>query len=189
MAAVAVRPVTFEEYLLAEEGSQVRHELHDGRIIEMPGGSLQHAIVISNIVREVGIILTPPCLCLADSGKVASPSGGIYYPDSMIACPPLSKRSRTGIIDNPRVIFEVISPRTGAYDRGAKFDAYDSMASVEEIVLIEPMAVLIELYRRNSDGYWVRFPFFSLEGQLPLLQGELRVPLSAIYANVDFDAE
>ena len=53
----------------------------------------------------------------------------------------------TAVLVNPKVIFEVLSPSTEAYDRGAKFRRYRSIASLEEYVLIASEEFVVEVYR------------------------------------------
>ncbi len=58
-----------------------------------------------------------------------------------------------------RLIVEVLSPSTAAYDRGVKFSHYRSLASLQEYVLIDLDTRCTDCYRKGADGLWVLHPF------------------------------
>uniref|UniRef100_UPI003B84592C Uma2 family endonuclease n=1 Tax=Petrachloros mirabilis TaxID=2918835 RepID=UPI003B84592C len=56
----------------------------------------------------------------------------------------------------PKLISEVLSPSTEEFDRGAKFEDYQSLNSLEEYVLISQDEMQVECRRRvaaNSDEW------------------------------------
>ena len=57
---------------------------------------------------------------------------------------------------NPRAIVEVPSPSTEDYDRGEKLSHYQTIPSLEEIVLVAHDRQEIEVVRREADGTWSR---------------------------------
>ena len=95
-----------------------------------------------------------PCRYRDENTKVRVSDRNYYYPDGLIACPPHYVSNSTGTIDNPRVIFEVLSPGTKDFDREAKFDAYRLFPSFEEYVLIHSEVVRVEVFARQADGRW-----------------------------------
>ncbi len=60
----------------------------------------------------------------------------LYYPDLAINCDPGDRRSNEDFILQPKVIIEVLSDSTEAFDRGDKFADYKAIAALEEYVLI-----------------------------------------------------
>ena len=74
-----------------------------------------------------------------------------YYPDVLVTCnladreTPLYKRF-------PKLIVEVLSPSTEAFDRGDKFIDDQSFESLEEYVLINPKHRRVEVFRRAEGG-------------------------------------
>jgi Uma2 family endonuclease len=58
---------------------------------------------------------------------------------------------------NPRLIIEVLSDSTEAYDRGAKAAHYRRIPSLREYVLVAQGEPLIEVYRRNERDNWELF--------------------------------
>ena len=59
----------------------------------------------------------------------------------------------------PKLIVEVLSASTAAYDRGLKFSHYRSLPSLEEYVLIDLDTRSTDCYRKGIDGLWVLHPF------------------------------
>lgn len=190
MASVAARPVTLDEFLLAEESSEEKLELHAGEIITMPRGSIQHAEVISKLHVALGRRLSPPCKLYGDAAQVyVAEVGSSFHPDLMVACPPNVINGRSGVIDNPQLVVEVLSPGTAAYDLGEKFRSYELLPSLEEIVFVEARSVYVEVHRRNSDGFWVRRTYRKLDESLDLLGGAVSLPVNEVYDGVAFDVE
>lgn len=187
MAAAAVldRPapprVSAEEYLAGELVSEVKHEFHGGEIVLMPGGSIAHARVIRNLVTGLSVRTRGTgCEAFGSETKLYVPAtDAYYYPDAMIACPAEVIDARNGVIANPRVICEVLSPGTSDYDRGAKRLAYMSVPSVEEIVHLSSEERFVEIFRRESDHWSWRA--VGGDADLPLLDGDIKIPLAEIY--------
>ena len=57
-----------------------------------------------------------------------------------------------GAICNPNVIFEMLLPSTGAYDRGDKFSLYRLRNSLVEYVLVSQEKVEVEGHRCVGPG-------------------------------------
>lgn len=60
--------------------------------------------------------------------------------------------SRAQFISHPRLIVEVLSPRTADYDLGDKFAMYRALASLETYVLIDGERMAVEVRTRQPDG-------------------------------------
>ncbi|CAN5607246.1 hypothetical protein BH11ARM2_BH11ARM2_19370 [soil metagenome] len=114
----------------------------------MAGGYLEHSQLITNLSRLFGNATQGKiCRYLGSETKVLIGKGPRYfYPDGTISCPPNAVNRRSGVIDNPRVVFEVLSPGTEDYDRGEKF-----FASVEIEVALDDLYDLYEYVIFESD--------------------------------------
>lgn len=77
-----------------------------------------------------------------------------YYPDVMVTCDPRDQQNET-FKQFPRLIVEVLSDSTEAFDRGDKFADYQLLESLEEYVLINTRHQRVECFRRNEAGLWV----------------------------------
>ena len=191
MSTLTVTHVTPEEYLAAERLSETRSEYLDGGVCPMTGGSLNHNQITINLVLELGSQLrTRPCRVLGMDLKVRMPdSRKFFYPDVTVVCgTPQFHDDRRDIILNPDLIIEVMSPSTEAFDRGAKFRAYQTIESLKEYVLVSQDAPAVERYVRNGDGSWQYKSVAGLESSLTLPSVECTLNLGAVYDKVDFNS-
>jgi Uma2 family endonuclease len=181
---------TIEEYLELERVSEQRHEYQDGEILAMAGGSPQHSFIVANVIGEVRDALKgKPCRVAESNLRVRIPRRPRYvYPDASIICGPLQfdpDDSQRQTILNPRVIIEVLSPSTEAYDRGDKFTQYRQIESFEEYILISQDRPNVESFLRQSDGAWSILNFTSLEAIANIRCLSIEIPLTEIYAGVE----
>ena len=87
---------------------------------------------------------------------------------------------------NPKVIVEVLSESTEAYDRGAKFAQYRTIPSLEEYVLVSQTEPQIERYLRQPDGGWMLTDFVGLEAEFRFATVPAAVALAEVYRDVTF---
>ena len=188
------RHITISEYLRREQTATNRHEYHDGEVLEMSGGTYAHSLITANIVGEMRNRLRGgPCRALESNMRVASRETNRYvYPDASAICDPPEfdpeDVNQTTIL-NPRVIFEVLSESTEAYDRGEKFSHYRRIPSLREYVLVAQNQALVETFLRQDDETWSLIAWEGLERTARIRSLEIEIPLSEIYAGVDFEAD
>jgi Uma2 family endonuclease len=186
MTEAAHHLFTFEEYLRLEEDSLVKHEYFAGQVWAMSGGSPAHARLAANLLLLLGERLAgKPCQAFTSDLRIRVQATGLgTYPDVSVICGTLQldpDDSKGHTVTNPRVLFEVSSPSTEAYDRGDKLLHYQGIESVQEIVLVAQDRREVEVIRRDSDGTWSRRVFRSGAVQLESLACEL--PIEALYAD------
>lgn len=179
------------EYLRVEREATEKHEYRDGEVVAMAGGTGEHSLIIANAIRELGNRLKgKPCRVYDSNFRMAVNPGARYaYPDLSIICGPVvydpadaTRQTAT----NPRVIVEVLSPLTEAYDRGEKFRRYLRIPSFEEYVLVSQAMPVVETYTRQADGTWVFRAFEGLEATARLRSLEIDLPLAEVFAGVEF---
>lgn len=158
---------TEDEYLALERASQERHEYLDGQIHLMAGESPAHGTVCTNLTIEVGSQLKgSPCQAFSKDTKVRSgpipksrySAQGLYSsPDLVIVCgEPQVLDEHQDVIVNPKVIIEVLSPSTEAFDRGEKFLRYRThLDSLTDYIVVAQSQPLIEHFARDENGQWV----------------------------------
>ena len=183
-------PFTIEEYVRLELSAEEKHEFHDGEILAMSGGSPEHSLIIVNTNSAIHARLRgKPCRNYESNLRIRIPSARRFvYADGSIFCAPLeydSEDASRQSVTNPRVIIEVLSPTTEAYDRGEKFSHYRRLDSLIEYVLISQSEALVETYVRREAGAWLLTPFTGLESVAKLRGVEIDLPLAEIYAGVD----
>ena len=188
------RRFTVEEYLKIDSDSQIRHEFVQGQIIDMAGGSDRHSQIIHNVHGSLWARLRgKPCQGRDGNLRVRFGRKVIYgYPDALIVCgPPEFDPVAAGntTLLNPRVLIEVLSETTEAYDRGLKFERYREIESFEEYVLIAQDRPSVEVYRRQPSGLWTLQPYLGVEASAGIFSAGIELPLSEIYASIDFPPE
>jgi Uma2 family endonuclease len=182
---------TRAEYLVAERAGAEKHELHDGEIFAMAGASFAHNQIVANLVREVGNALGKgSCQILPSDLRVRIPGRDRYkYPDAVIVCgPPAFEDAEQDTLQNPQVLFEVLSDTTERYDRGLKFADYRTLPSLREYVLLSQDRVLVEQYTRQPDGAWLLRALGPGQA-LHLLGGGCVVTTDELYRNVALPPE
>jgi Uma2 family endonuclease len=181
--------VTPEEYLAAERLSETRSEYLDGGVCPMTGGTANHIRIVANITTQLSNQLDGrPCDVFPTDMKIRLPdSRKFFYPDVVVVCGELLYHdSRKDIITNPDLVVEVLSPSTEAFDRGAKFQAYRTIESLKEYLLVAQDRPLVEQYVRNGDGKWTFTETVGLESSLTLPSVECTLNLGAVYKRVEF---
>src|SRR5947209_19983384 len=191
MTTQTIAYVAPDEYLAAERLSESRSEYLDGMVCPMTSSSVNHIQIVSNVTVERGTQLRArPCRVLTVDLKVRlQNSRKFFYPDVTVVCGEVQYHDdRRDIILNPDLIIEVLSPSTEAFDRGAKFQAYQTLDSLKEYVLVAQDRPVVEQYVRQSDGKWTYTAAVGLESSLALPSVECTLNLSAVYDKVDLNS-
>lgn len=186
MADAALKYVTREEYLALDLVSEEKLEYRDGVILPMAmaGSSLNHARLVHALGRELGNATEgTPCESFGSETKLRIESTESYYfPDAMVACGEIDVESETnGIIRNPVVVFEVLSPGTANRDKDQKFFDYQTVPSVKEIVFLSSERRVAERYERGDDASW-RYTAYVGDVRLPIAAAGIELDLAGLYA-------
>lgn len=186
MSSPAVRPpVTEVEYLAMERASTTRHELWNGEVFAMTGGTLTHAALAMNMgAALIAALGDRDCLVLSADAKVHVPlTRAFVYPDVTVVCGELkSLDGHRDVLLNPLLVVEVLSEGTERFDRGDKFAGYRSIPSVVDYVLVSQDDRRIEVYTRQSGGGWLLQTYEDETGSAVSLPSiGLTVELGAIY--------
>jgi len=177
---------TPKDYLEIEKISPIKHEYMQGQILAMAGASKAHVIITGNLSAQlINHLRGSGCLAYATDMKVRLPSLNIfYYPDFAITCDERDRVSEEDFILHPRVIIEVLSDSTAAFDRGDKFADYQTIPELEEYLLIEQKKVIIEQYQRQSNNLWI--PHIYHAGDLITINCiNFSCPIEILYQNLE----
>ncbi len=180
-----------EQYLQLERQSDVRHEFHGGELFAMSGGTLNHSAIALNLGAELRLKLRDlPCRVFSSDLRIKIEATGLYtYPDLSVVCGvPLLEGDRKDTLLNPRVIVEVLSPSTEAYDRGKKFENYRTIPSLQEYLLVATDAPAIERFTRQSDGSWNLTVAKGPLARMPVASLQCELELAEVYAKVGLEA-
>jgi Uma2 family endonuclease len=150
--------VSAEEYLARERAAEERHELIDGEMVAMSGGTREHSLIALNIGSELRSALrVKTCEVFNSDLRLRIEAMNRYtYADVVVVCgPALFLDDRRDTLLNPTAIFEVLSESTEKYDRGDKFASYRTLPSLQEYVLVSQLQEQVEHFHREPDGSWV----------------------------------
>ncbi len=149
---------TPEEYLQLERESSVKHEYRQGLVFAMAGAKKAHVAIVGNLSGLLFNHLrgSGDCVTYATDIKVEFLEGSIYYyPDLAVTCEKRDQASNSALIQHPKLIIEVLSDSTEAFDRGEKFSDYKNILELEEYALVHQKQVLVERFWRKASGLWL----------------------------------
>ncbi len=131
----------------------VKYEYVDGRVYLMSGGTANHARIGSNVVRVLEDALGDgPCNVYNSDLSVRLSETRYTFPDASVTCDERDQGEEDRV-QSPRLIVEVLSDSTEAYDRGKKFALYRQCPTIEEYVLVATDHQAIEVFHRTPEGW------------------------------------
>lgn len=188
MSALPKKRWTVSEYLAFERASDEKHEFIDGNVYLMTGASREHNLIVFNLVTILGNQLRDrACEAYANDMRVKVKQD-YAYPDLAVVCdPPEFEDSEVDILLNPTLLIEVLSASTEQYDRGKKFEAYRTLSSLQEYVLIAQDRPHIERFVRGDRGMWIFSEVNGLDVSLELASIGCTLLLADVFQKVAFD--
>ena len=176
----------FEELLLDKPENE-KWELIGGRVIRgMAGARIEHQRIVRNIdfalqnhFRKNGM----PCESLRETfwlKKRALELG--VFPDIMVHCGKIEPGSVS--IDDPLVLFEVVSQGSEARDRLEKKDLYLKLPGLQSYVLVKRDRAYVDVFDRGQAGWTGYREIEGLDGTLKLPTIEFEISLAEIYRDV-----
>lgn len=181
------RYFTPEEYFVWEEQQLEKHELIDGRVYAMSGGSKNHSEIAGNFLAIIKPHLRGSgCKTYNSDCRLNIVNTCNYtYPDLSVTCDSRDTSS-TQYITYPCLIVEVLSPSTEAYDRGKKFEKYRCNPNLVDYVLVSSEEMAIDIYHKNEAGDWL-FLSYRAGDIVELTSIGLTVVIEQIYEEVVFE--
>jgi len=166
---------TEADYLLLEGQSATRHEFFDGEIFAMAGAKPVHNQRAAALLGAlVALVRGGTCRAFHSDQRIHVLATGLStYADGGVACGPWQVHTDGMALLNPVLLYEVTSPSTADYDRGAKFDHYRQIASLRHVLLVDEPTRSIEHHRRSEDGAWRRVVVREGRVVLPELGGAI----------------
>ncbi|WFP49260.1 Uma2 family endonuclease [Methylomonas sp. EFPC3] len=169
-----------EQYLAGERQSELRHQLIDGEVYAMTGGSENHNLLEGNIFNLFKNGLKgKPCKTFMSDMKLRI-ADDFFYPDVMVVCG--EDKQDAYYKTAPVVIVEVLSKTTRKFDQTAKRLRCQTLPTLEEYVLVEQDKGEIQVFRRNQ--HWQSF-YYYLGDQIEFAALDLSLSVADIYEQVD----
>src|SRR5579872_1162239 len=177
------RPMTIGEWHALEQANpDIKYEYIDGWVYMMSGGTANHARISINAVRALEDALgNSPCNVYNSDLRVHLSETRYVYPDASVTC---DKRDQGDIdmVQSPRLILEVLSDSTEAYDRGKKFAYYRLCPTIEEYVLVATDRQAVEVFHRTPQG-WAAYHarLYGPGDIIQLASINIQFPLDTLY--------
>ena len=176
-----------DEYLQREAESAVKHEYIDGEVYAMAGASDTHVTIAGNLfaLLRSHVRGTSCRVYISDMKARIDARNCFYYPDVMVTCD-VRDQEASDYKRFPKLVIEVLSQSTEAFDRGDKFIDYQLLESLEEYVLINTRCQRVECFRRNAAGLWVLQSYVPEMKKFVLQSIDFTDTFLALYEDVVF---
>ena len=149
------------DYLAWEAEQAARHIYVRGEVFSMAGGTAEHNSAALNVALTLNQNLKGT-LCkvfIGDMRLHIQAAECYYYPDVVVTCAAIDTNDpKITTLSAAKLVVEVLSPSTSAFDRGDKFADYRQLETLEEYVLIDPEKGSVDVFRKGADGLWVLHP-------------------------------
>ena len=191
MANVLLQPhcYTPEEYLALERDAEFKSEYFEGGIFVMQGASDPHTIIGINIAGEFYLQLKgSSCVARSSDIKIRTPDRGMFsYADLTVVCGQARFHDGTkDVLINPKVLVEILSPSSEAFDRGKKFAKYKLLESFTDYILIAQDEPQIDYFIKQPSGDWLQKSVSGMEAEISIASVDCTLRLSDVYSNVTF---
>jgi len=178
--------MTLAEFLDWEKRQPTRYEFDGFGPVAMTGGTAGHADVQRNLAIAVGGRLRgKPCRFYGSDLRFQVAQGHVRYPDGMVVCSPVDRS--TTVINDPVIVFEVLSPSTTRDDRIVKAREYQATPSVQRYVMLEQDGVGATVYARSGET-WTH-EILVADSILALPEIGISLPLAELYEGIVFEAK
>ncbi|WP_449420431.1 Uma2 family endonuclease [Phormidium nigroviride] len=183
---------TPEEYRQLEETAEFRSEYHEGEILPMSGGTINHNRITRNLVGVFGNLFQgKPYEVFMNDLRLWIPrhQRGVYPDVMVIEGQPLFTEGRQDEVLNPLLIVEVLSKSTKGFDREDKFRFYRSIPQFCEYVLIDQYEFLVEQFLKTESGQWLFQDYEGDAATVSFTSVGIEMSMSDIYEKVIFDSK
>lgn len=109
-------------------------------------------------------------------------ANAFFYPNVFVTCDERDHQADV-LMTSPKLIVEMLSDSTAAFDRGDKLAIYRQIPTLEEYLLIDTGSQRADCFRRDATGHWMLYDFGKddvIEPQSILF----RAPLVAFFENI-----
>lgn len=145
------KPMTTAEFLAWEERRELRFEFDGFAPIAMTGGSFGHDQVTFNLRKSIDAKLAGrPCRTFGPNVKIIA-DGRVRYPDAGIVRGPVAYDAT--VIEEPVIVFEVLSEGTSKTDLIDKNREYRATPSIQRYVILQQTHVAAIVFVRGEDGW------------------------------------
>jgi len=184
MAEPAFKPMTLEEFLAWDDGTETRYELIGGFPVAMPPSVEAQRILAVRLATRIdtGLAGRRPCNAQINAGVVRTDCADKFFvADIAATCASLDPQRQAS--KDPFLIVEILSPSTERDDRRVKLPAYRQISTVQEIVLIASDGHYAELHRRVGEQ-WITEILRGADARLALTTVGIEIPFADLYDGI-----
>ncbi len=172
--------MTVAEYLALEEERQEKYEYADGYACSMAGMTIAEGAIANTVRGAIHMHLQGgQCNVHGSALRVRAGTSVYYYPDAFVIRDETISGDATEVT-TPCLIVEVLSDSTEANDRGAKFAHYQTLATVEEYLLVDSRQRSVERFRRTTPNLWT-YQRYGADDDVTLETIGLTCPVTRFY--------
>lgn len=183
---------TFDFYAALLEHKNLRPQFFMNEIFcTMSYATTNHEILVSNAITELSIVYKrTDCRVLGSNRPLFVPQCDAWFEaDASLLCGDEQSHKLKGKMTallNPKIIVEVHSDSTRAYDYGRKLNCYKQMQSVQQIIYIESVGKPhVSLFTRTTNANeWLNNDFQALHEAFPVNGGY--ISMADLYQKIIF---
>ena len=151
-----IEPMTVDEFIAWDDGSDTRYQLVDGEVRAMSPASTTHGTIQADLARRLSNHLDVPgsrCRVVTEPAIQTRIHArkNMRVPDLGVTCTPDSAGEVA--LPDPILLIEIMSPGNKR-DTWDNVWAYASIPTVREILIVQSTRIEAQLLRRQSDGSW-----------------------------------
>ena len=183
MAEPAIKPMTLDEFLRWDDGTETHYELIAGVPVAMAPPVAAHRMLAMRLGSRIDAALAGrrPCNAQGDAGIIRPDRADSYFEaDVAVTCEHHEFGQQA--LKDPFLIIEILSPSTERHDRRIKLPVYRQIESVQEILLIASDGVYSEIHRR-SGAQWIT-EILRGGARLTLASVGIEIPLAELYQGI-----
>ena len=190
MGEMAHVQMTAAEFLAWHEGRDDKWELVGGLPVRMmTGATRRHDQVLVNAIAELRSVLRGSrCRpTTADIAVLTAQGANVRRPDVTVDCSSVEGSELQA--NDPRMIVEVLSRSTRAFDQVQKLEEYKALDSLSYVLFLDTDAPRAKLYFRDASRLWDSRDFIGLDSVVELPELGAGLALVDLYDGLAFEAD
>jgi len=171
---------SFDDLLEIEELTGIKHELIDGHIAAMTGGTKAHNLIALGLFTEIDAQKDTRCRLYVADVKLRidkdhneNNKDNSTYPDVMLAC---SEEDSDLYEENPLLIAEVLSDSTARKDKTSKKEKYLRLPSLFAYIVLSQTEIIMTLHQRKNEK-WIENVFLGKDTEVEIELGTEHKPI------------
>lgn len=181
--------MTLEAFLRWDDGTDTRYELIGGFPVAMAPGLEGHGVLALRLGARIDAALAGrrPCRAGTEAGILHPDRADMFFvADVGVTCTPPEPRRQS--MQDPILLVEILSRSTERHDRRIKVPAYQRIASVQEILLVDSESRYAELHRRQGEQWLIQI-IIGDAAVISLASAGIEISMSDLYEGFVFPEE